>query len=387
MNVKKDLKRAFLWAGFLACIFFSVSWHACADELDHAKKERETITEKITTLQQNIADEEKRMLLYQEELKKHEVKISKITKEISGLSIDLVDKQSELDGLKVAYKNAQIASQAQLEQLSNDLQTLLLLGKHTQLKIMLNLENPAALSRSLQYLKAIQQSRHAQIEQLQQQLDKTAQLKHTIEEQTHVIEVALASQQSLLKQVKNEEASRKQWVATIQQTLVRHNTQLDDMIENEKTLSKTIHALEQKRKQEPVTQSKHGSFLAQKGKLTLPVMGKLQSDFGDKKTKLKSQGIFVSAPTGSNVKAVYSGKIIYADWLRGYGLLVIIDHGNDYLSLYAHNQHLLKEKGDWVMANETIAQVGNSGGLAETGLYFEIRYKGQPINPSPWLTS
>lgn len=387
MRFKKDVKRAFLWAGCFVFVFFSATGCTHAGELDQTKKERETIKEEITSLQKNIVDEEKRMLSYQKELKKHELKIGKITKQISALSIELVDKQSALDDLKISYRNAQMASQAQLEQLSNDLQTLLLLGKRTHLKIMLNLENPAALSRSLHYLKSIQQSRHAQLEQLQQQLDKTAELKHAIEAQAHSIEVALASQHTLLNQVKNEEISRKQWVATIQETLIRQSNQLDDMIENEKTLSKTIYALEQKRKKEPINQSNHSSFLAQKGKLALPVTGKLQSKFGDKKTKLKSQGIFVSAPTGSNVKAVHSGKIIYADWLRGYGLLVIIDHGNDYFSLYAHNQHLLKEKGDWVMANETIAQVGNSGGLAETGLYFEIRYKGQPINPSLWLTS
>ena len=128
------------------------------------------------------------------------------------------------------------------------------------------------------------------------------------------------------------------------------------------------------------------SFKKQKGQLYWPAKGTVKQLFGQWRStgKVKWQGNMIQAKEGSPIHAVYYGRIAYADWLRGYGLIIIVDHGDGYMSLYGHNQTLLKEVGDWVDHNEIIATVGSSGGLQQIGLYFEIRYNGKPSNPAHW---
>ena len=122
-----------------------------------------------------------------------------------------------------------------------------------------------------------------------------------------------------------------------------------------------------------------------KGKLEWPVSGKLALKYGSKKSTLSTDGIFISSDSGKAVKVVHPGRVVFSEWLRGYGLLIIVDHGNDYLSLYGHNQSLLRNTGDWVQAGETISLTGSSGGYDQTGLYFSLRHNGKSFNPVPWL--
>ena len=117
-----------------------------------------------------------------------------------------------------------------------------------------------------------------------------------------------------------------------------------------------------------------------------PAGNKLIKKFGNAKIdgKITWEGILISAKAGTSVEAIHHGRVVFSDYLRGHGLLVIVDHGDGYMSLYAHNQSLLKETGDWVSSGETISRVGNTGGQAQAGLYFEIRHQGKPTDPIKW---
>ncbi len=128
-------------------------------------------------------------------------------------------------------------------------------------------------------------------------------------------------------------------------------------------------------------------FASLKGKLAWPVQGKLAGDYGQPRGTgpVKWNGVLLEASAGTPVRAVYHGRVAFADWLQGLGLLVIVDHGGGYMSLYGHNEALLKESGDWVEPGEAIAQVGDTGGQSRAALYFEIRYNGEPVNPHPWI--
>ena len=123
--------------------------------------------------------------------------------------------------------------------------------------------------------------------------------------------------------------------------------------------------------------------------LIAPLIGKISKRFGEKKEDdiLASQGVEISAPAGSPVQAIHTGEVVFSDWLRGFGLLLIVDHGNNYMSLYGNAEALLKTKGDQVESGELIAEAGNSGARKEPGIYFEIRHRGQPIDPEPWFAS
>jgi septal ring factor EnvC (AmiA/AmiB activator) len=129
------------------------------------------------------------------------------------------------------------------------------------------------------------------------------------------------------------------------------------------------------------------SFAQRKGQLPWPVKGKLVTRFGDQRQgSVTWDGMRIQAPNGSDVRAVHGGRVMYADSLRGMGLLIVLDHGDGYMSLYAHNDVLLHAAGEWVNPGDSVARAGNSGGEKESGLYFEIRQNGQPVNPLPWLT-
>jgi septal ring factor EnvC (AmiA/AmiB activator) len=128
-------------------------------------------------------------------------------------------------------------------------------------------------------------------------------------------------------------------------------------------------------------------FASVKGKLAWPVQGRIAGAYGQPRGAgpVKWSGVLLEAAAGTQVRAVYHGRVAFADWLSGLGLLVIVDHGSGYMSLYGHNEALLKEAGDWVDPGEPIAQVGDTGGQARAGLYFEIRLNGEPIDPNPWI--
>ena len=129
-------------------------------------------------------------------------------------------------------------------------------------------------------------------------------------------------------------------------------------------------------------------FATLKGKLAWPVQGRVAGDYGQPRagSVVKWNGVLLEAPAGSAVRAVYHGRVAFADWLPGLGLLVIVDHGGGYMSLYGHNSTLRKEAGDWVQPGEVVAEVGDTGGQPRPALYFEIRFKGEPVNPHTWIT-
>mgnify|MGYP001815372029 CR=1 FL=1 len=137
----------------------------------------------------------------------------------------------------------------------------------------------------------------------------------------------------------------------------------------------------------PDSSANNSEFRKLKGKLRLPVIGELTNRFGRprKDSGLSWKGLFIAASPGGEVKAIASGHVVYADWLRGFGNLLILDHGSGYMSLYGNNEALFRQVGDRLGAGETIATVGNSGGNPDSGLYFELRHKGKPFDPLPWV--
>ena len=128
-------------------------------------------------------------------------------------------------------------------------------------------------------------------------------------------------------------------------------------------------------------------FSEQRGHLAWPAAGPVVREFGQPRAngRLRWNGVLMEAPAGAAVRTIYNGRVIFSDWLPGMGLLLIVEHGEGYLSLYGHNQDLLKEVGDWVLPGEVIAHVGDTGGQASAGLYFEIRKDGNPVNPERWM--
>jgi septal ring factor EnvC (AmiA/AmiB activator) len=178
-----------------------------------------------------------------------------------------------------------------------------------------------------------------------------------------------------------------------EQVLVQLNTQLDNqggelkhLQTDEKQLQALVRSLQELLSDIPVEASQQKPFKALKGQLRWPARGQLVKRFGSLRgnSGLKWQGVLIEAPEGGQVRAVSKGRVAFADWMRGFGLLLIIDHGDGYMSLYGQNEALYKEVGEWVDSGEVVATLGASGGQTEAGLYFEIRHNGHPVNPLSW---
>ena len=132
-----------------------------------------------------------------------------------------------------------------------------------------------------------------------------------------------------------------------------------------------------------------GYFESGKGNYLLPVSGTIKARFGDVKSvgRLHWNGLFVAAPAGRPVKAVADGEVVYSDWLQGFGMLVILDHGDDYMTLYGGNRDVIVADGTWIDAGATIATVGDSGGQTDSGVYFEVRHNAKPVDPEQWINT
>jgi septal ring factor EnvC (AmiA/AmiB activator) len=188
----------------------------------------------------------------------------------------------------------------------------------------------------------------------------------------------------LLAQIATDSSSTEQQLSQLQESENRMRGLISSLSASEKTLSVDAEQPKQLSTSTPNTNDANADFLSLKGKLPWPVAGKLAHKFGSARTEGTWDGVLIDANEGIDIKAVTRGKVVFAEWLRGYGLLVIIDHGQGYMTLYAFNQSLYKQLGDTVEAGDVIASVGQSGGRNKAGLYFGIRSKGVPIDPIEW---
>jgi septal ring factor EnvC (AmiA/AmiB activator) len=197
------------------------------------------------------------------------------------------------------------------------------------------------------------------------------------------------SQNKLDKRYQQLLAIKQQREKTLQKILASlksGDSRLKKLINDRRELEKLIQSVEQAIINLKIP-SEYQAFSKRQGKMPWPVKGRLQNRFGThRQGHLKWDGLMIKTSPGTIVKAIHHGRVVFADWLRGQGLLIILDHGDGYMSLYAHSEVLLKDLGDWVVAGEPIARAGNSGGLSESGLYFEIRKNGRPINPRRWCS-
>ena len=254
------------------------------------------------------------------------------------------------------------------------------------LKFLLSQEEPANLSRMNRYFQSLNNARLDQMNRLRVSIDQTERVEQELQE--YVSEIAtnikqLALEQTSLQQKREE---KKKIAREFQIEIEKTRRKIVNIEENKETLIAFLSELRRKdRKNEQAWNTEQ--FSKMKGKLAMPVEGKILHNFGDNRGtgKLKWQGLFIQAKRGSPVRSIYPGTVIFSDWFRGLGLLIIIKHGDGFMSLYAHNETLKKDAGDIVNPNDLIATIGNSGGQQKTGVYFEIRVQGKASNPIDWL--
>jgi septal ring factor EnvC (AmiA/AmiB activator) len=357
-----------------------------ADDKSAREKQLKTLLRKIDKLKQSIDVKEDNKSSYTKQLKSVERKIGKVNQQISATDKKITAKKSELKALRATRLKHQRQLSQENDYLAEQVYAAFTLGRQERAKLLFSQQNPQALQRNLVYYQYFSNARVALINEVQRNIDKIIATEELIRQAQLDLEQNQKSLGAQKKELKVDLGNRKTIVSSLDKELKQQGGSLS-MLQDEATqLQNLIKSIEEIFIDAPESEISQKAFAELKGKLAWPVKGKVKKLFGRNKpqSELRWQGIVIEAPNGRQVKAVSHGRIAFSDWLRGLGNLVIIDHGNSYLSLYGHNESLYKSAGEWVEAGDVISTIGNSGGQNKSGLYFEIRKKGRPQNPTGW---
>ena len=261
------------------------------------------------------------------------------------------------------------------------------MGKQNDLKLIINEEDPVLLGRNLQYYRYMNEARQALIVKVRKTASQLKTNETQLRQKTQELTLLAQQKEKNISQLNNHHRERDKILVALKQDIQNNAQQLMALNQDKKTLLALIQHLNTQSKTQPVIQPPL-SLTRLKGTLPWPTEGILQQKYGTsiQESQLTYTGVFLRAPQGQAIHTIYPGKVVFAGWLKGYGLLTIVDHGGGYMSLYAHSQSLYRQVGDLVKAGDLIATVGKTGGFHESGLYFEIRYKGMPLNPELWCS-
>jgi septal ring factor EnvC (AmiA/AmiB activator) len=343
------------------------------------------VRKEINALQERLAAETARRDDGARALRAAEVEIAAATRKLAEVRGNVRAQQTARRDLTQQTDRANRRLAAEQAALARQVRSSYMTGREELFKLLLSQESPAALGRMLVYFDYYNRARSARIATVAGELDELATLDRQtadVEAELAALETAQSREVAALEQSRDE---RRAAVAKLETEIRDGSAAVAKLRAEEKRLAELVTRLSELMAGFPVDADT--PFAGLKGKLAWPVQGKLAGDYGQPRGggTVKWNGVLLETNAGTPVRAVYHGRVAFADWLQGLGLLVIVDHGGGYMSLYGHNEALLKESGDWVEPGETIAQVGDSGGQARAGLYFEIRHNGEPVNPHPWI--
>ncbi len=350
------------------------------------EQQLQAVRGRIEALTRELNDTRGQRDALREELRALEQRIGTLAAGIRRTDRQIRADQERLEALRREAETARRRRSEQAEALARDVRVAFALGRQDYLKLLLNQEDPARLTRTLTYYRYLTTARHERMAALHASLANAQALQERIVERDRAL-AALRAEAAQRKAALESTRARRASALTQLSREVRDRTrELERLKADEQRLEGLVKRLGEYLPQLPPA-DKHARFPALKGRLPWPVAGALTARFGEPRQvgSLRWRGVLISAREGSDVRAVASGRVAYADWLRGFGLLLILDHGDGYMTLYGHNQALHKEVGEWAEAGEAIASVGSSGDAPQAGLYFEIRHQGEPIDPHVWV--
>ena len=359
---------------------------ALAEPDEHEVRSKlEKLQGDIQRIGQEISADSARRNNLQQELREAELKLGRLQNEMSTNQRALAASEEELTGLQQQRGELERARDAQQARIALELKTAWQLGQQGQVKVLLNQESPHTVARAMAYYRYFFAARNELVAGYRETLGQLRELELRFAGTLDQLAVQQATLEEQQAQLVTAQASRAEAVANLSDSIQSKAEQLRQMQQNQRELESLVAAIE-KAVVDLEVPDDYQPFKSARGKMPWPLAGRRVNDFGKPRNegKMRWQGVTIPAKEGASVNAIHHGRVVYADWLRGSGLLVIIDHGDGYMSLYAHNQSLLREVGEWVSAGTPVSTVGNSGGQEQAALYFEIRHQGKPTNPAQW---
>ena len=375
-------------------VFFSLSCPAAIFAAE--KPEVQQYQKKLDRVQQGIAKVKEHLqgTRYKRghlvtELKQLEEEISKNARILSATNADVSRLGKRISAHKAELAQLDKALGNQREALAEQLRSAYALGQQHSIKMLLNQHNPAEIGRIQVYFDYLNRAREQQITEFIQSVERKRVVEAELNTSLSDRKRAQAEQTSQKRQLESQRLKRNQLLVKLDTDIHNQEKTLTELESSRNKIENLLMSLGELLADIPASPNDKRAFGKQKGRLPWPVKGPFLAQYGVSKSQgdLKWKGVLIATDYGTPVQAVSHGQVAFSDWLQGYGFITIIDHGDGFMSLYGHNETLLKQAGDWVVAGEVIATSGDSGGQPKPGLYFEIRSRGKPVNPSQWCSA
>lgn len=370
----------------LTCLLATPGFARADEEAEYQAKLKE-IQKQVDAIQKSIANQQAKRGKEVSALKKSELKIAAVAREIRAIGRESQRARDELS--KLDLRSSELSDKLETHRQSLDLllKTAYQTGRTPRVQLLLSQRDPALLSRMLTYYNYFNLARQREIQRALVLLDELSEVRATQERETQKLQQAhdaLRQQQQSMEQARQE---RKVSLAQIEKALSSKSGKLSQLQQDQRDLEALLDQLNKVFADIPAHPLEQKPFKKLKGKLPWPTKGTLKARYNAPKgtANLRWKGMFIGAKRGGNVQSIYYGQVAFADWMNGFGLVLIVDHGDGYMSIYANNEELHKTQGEWVVPGEVVATVGDSGGQSRSGLYFEIRRNGRPINPHKWV--
>jgi len=394
--------RALLRFFLLCALLPSLSIHAAPKA---SKADLLQLRDRIDALQKELASKEESKSEAADALRESERAISDANRKLAELAREQREASNLLNQLQAQSGQIKNSIEAQQTQLGQLLYRQYLGGQQEYLRLLLNQQDPNQVARELHYYGYLSRARARGIKTLRLNLGQLDTLTLESREKSAEIAAIQAEQATQKKHLEREKAEHKKLLTRISGQVDKQRREISKLKRDEARLSQLVEKIgkllsrreskERKGNSTPLSNNSlpdasvdGNPFASLKGRLSLPVRGELVNRFGSPRSDggVTWKGLFIRSSSGSEVKTIASGQVVFADWLRGFGNLMIVDHGGSYMSLYGNNETLYKRVGDTLQGGDTIATVGNSGGNPDSGLYFELRHQGKPFDPLAWVT-
>ena len=383
-----------------ACLLSLILYIPISSNAAHAgqQEELENLRKRITAMQHEMDKTSETKSEAADALRESEREISNINRKLIGLTAELRAADHKLGKLQTQQQQLSGAMTGQHVLLGNLLHQQYLGGKQEYLKLLLNNQDPNRVARDLQYYHCIARSRATWLASLRADFASLNDVSLAARAQRLELAKLRAEQSAQKDSLKTQQRARQNMLVKVSKQLRQQRREMSRLQRDENRLAQLVEKITAMLAQPesnsifrndrlPDNRFDGSPFDQLKGKLTLPVKGEITNRFGTRRpdSSVLWKGLFVRTSSGQAVKAIASGQVVFADWLRGFGNLLIVDHGEGYMSLYGNNDALLATVGAVVGKGEAIAQAGASGGGPEPGLYFEVRHQGTAVDPTPWI--
>ena len=368
-----------LWAGLTAA-----AWAQSPDTLDQTSEQIEALRAEITVIQARLASQESERDALQDALREAEVQIGELDRQLGALNQERRALQQELNALDAEGEQLRQAQRQRTDTIDASIQQLWLLQQGGGFRVWLGDQNPQDVARNLAYFQTLIEAQQQMIAEYELGLEAIAENRSRIAQAETALREQATATEATKTTLTDQRATRQATLAQISQQVQDDQQRLNVLERDQARLNALLGELEAVAAAAPP--EPRMPFADAQGTLAMPVVGTLKNRYGARRNAdIRWRGWLIAADEGEPVRAVHGGDIIYADWLRGQGLLMVVDHGEGWLSLYAQNHSLLRGVGDRVSAGDIIAKAGASGGSETSGLYFEIRHRGEPVDPGEWI--